>query len=87
VAQILQFKKAARRPTVPGSGNVVASSVIRSIGYDEATRGLDVTLVSGKTYRYFDVPLEIYARFLDAASKGEFFNLNVKNAFVFKEVN
>jgi hypothetical protein len=37
--------------------------------------------VSGKTYRYLDVPLEIYIDFIDAESKGDYFNNNIKDAF------
>jgi KTSC domain len=68
------------------SGRFFASSVIASVDYDEDTRELDIIFTSGKIYRYFDVPLAIYAEFLDAASKGVFFNANIKDAFRFAEV-
>ena len=54
--------------------------------YDDEARELDITFTSGKKYRYFDVPLEIYAEFLDAESKGKFFNDNIKGVFSFVEV-
>ena len=54
--------------------------------YDDETRELDITFTSGKMYRYFNVPLEIYAEFLDAGSKGKFFNDNIKGTFAFVEV-
>lgn len=64
----------------------VSSSVIRRIEYDENARDLDVTFVSGKRYIYHDVPLEIYVEFLDASSKGEFFNEHIKDRYAFAEL-
>jgi hypothetical protein len=64
----------------------LVSSTIKSVEYDDDARELDITFTSGKTYRYFNVPLEIYAELLDAGSKGKFFNDNIKGAFAFAEV-
>jgi len=60
----------------------VQSSTVRSIRYDHDARALDVTFTSGRTYRYLNVPLEVYVAFIDAESKGKFFNDNIENAFV-----
>jgi hypothetical protein len=68
------------------SGRFLVSSTIKSVEYDDDARELDIAFTSGKTYRYFNVPLEIYAEFLDAGSKGKFFNDNIKGAFAFAEV-
>jgi hypothetical protein len=62
------------------------SSVIVSADYDEAEATLDITFTSGKTYRYFDVPGDVYAALMDAESKGMFFNENIKGVFAFAEV-
>jgi hypothetical protein len=59
----------------------VRSSAVRSVRFDHDARTLDITFVSGKTYRYLDVPLEIYIDFIDAESKGDYFNNNIKDAF------
>ena len=68
------------------SGRFLVSSTITSAEYDDEARELDITFTSGKKYRYFNVPLEIYAEFLDAGSKGKFFNDNIKGAFSFVEI-
>lgn len=60
--------------------------MMTSIEYDEEAAELDVTFTSGKTYRYFEVSLDIYVAFLDADSKGTFFNAIVKDTFVYAEV-
>jgi hypothetical protein len=64
----------------------VQSSMMTFVKYDDDTCELDITFTSGMTYRYLKVPLEIYDGLLDAESKGEFFNENIKDAFVYSEV-
>ena len=54
------------------------SSVIRSYRYDPLQRKLELQFVSGRRYRYHDVPEETW-RF----SKGEFFNSNIRDHFRF----
>ena len=61
----------------------VDSSMIRRIDYDEAARELDITFTSGKTYTYFEVPKQVYERFLKASSKGQFFNRHIRGKFAF----
>ena len=57
------------------------SSVIRSYRYDPADRHLDLVFVSGRHYRYHDVPEEIYQEMRNAFSTGEYFNANIKDQF------
>jgi hypothetical protein len=64
----------------------VESSVMTFVKYDDDSGELDITFTSGKTYRYLEVPAEIYDGLLDAESKGEFFNDKIKDAFVYSEV-
>jgi hypothetical protein len=64
----------------------VQSSVMTFVKYDDDAGDLDITFTSGKTYRYLEVPLDIYDGLLDAESKGGFFNDNIKDEFVYCEV-
>ncbi|HEY7494173.1 MAG TPA: KTSC domain-containing protein [Candidatus Tectomicrobia bacterium] len=48
----------------------VASSMIHAVGYERATRTLEVVFNSGQTYQYSDVPPEEYAGLRAATSKG-----------------
>jgi len=64
----------------------VQSSVMTFVKFDDEAGELDITFTSGKTYRYLQVPAEIYDGLLDAESKGEFFNDSIKDAFVYSEV-
>jgi len=64
----------------------VESSMMDNLEYDESNSELDITFVGGKTYRYFNVPPDVYADLLDAESKGEFFNERIKDQYEFSEV-
>jgi hypothetical protein len=64
----------------------VRSSVMTFVKYDDDAGELDITFTSGKTYRYLHVPVEVYDGLLDAESKGEFFNDNIRDSFVYSEV-
>jgi hypothetical protein len=63
------------------------STVIRSFDYDPASRALDVTFVSGRRYRYADVPDEIAQAFAHARSKGGFFNTKIRDAYRYVELD
>ena len=55
------------------------SSAIRSVGYDVATKRLEVEFISGTIYQYVDVPENLYIDFMRAESKGAFFDRNIRN--------
>ena len=59
----------------------VDSSAIVRITYDDRTRTLFVTFVSGRTYAYDAVPRRVYEAFLAAPSKGEFFNGRIRDSY------
>jgi len=58
----------------------VESDALLSVGYDPDRRILEIEFNSGKIYRYFDVPEEIYAGLMTAASHGEFFSDHIRDA-------
>ena len=60
---------------------VVDSPSVRSIGYDKRTRTLEVEFKSGTIYRYASVPIEVWSEFLQAESKGQFFQRRVRDHF------
>jgi hypothetical protein len=63
------------------------SSVIRSYRYDPVEHYLDLVFVSGRRYRYHDVPEETYDAMRRAFSKGEFFNRYIRDQYRFSLVN
>jgi KTSC domain len=59
----------------------VESKTLVSAGYDVGTRVLELEFRSGEIYRYAAVPKAIYQALLNADSKGQFFNQNIRSCF------
>jgi hypothetical protein len=66
---------------------VMPSSVIRSYHYDPYEHALDLVFVSGRRYRYHEVPEETYDAMRKAFSKGEFFNAYIRDQYRYSLVN
>jgi hypothetical protein len=60
---------------------VVDSESLRSIGYDKRAQMLEVEFKTGSVYRYSSVPIEVWSEFLQATSKGQFFQVRVRDHF------
>ena len=65
----------------------VNSAAIETVTYDEWSRHLDIALATGRIYRYFDVPPEVYAELMDADSKGRFYNERIRDAYRYERLN
>jgi hypothetical protein len=63
------------------------SKAVRAIRYDAATRSLDVEFASASTYRYFDVPRDVYEWLLRVGSKGRFLNRLVKEKYRYERLD
>lgn len=59
----------------------VDSSNIEAIGYDPSTKELHVQFLKSGLYVYPDVPQEVFDEFLNADSKGSYFNRNIKPVY------
>jgi lysyl-tRNA synthetase class 2 len=82
-----ELRRAGTVVSKSGQGSrPMPSSVIRQFDYDPDHTALDVTFVSGRRYRYFQVPPMLAERFRRAASKGQFFNARIRNRFDYKEL-
>ena len=58
----------------------VESSLLSSVGYSSAAT-LELEFLSGAIYRYFAVPQTVFEGLIAAASKGAYFNRNVRGRF------
>ncbi len=65
---------------------MVKSSNIRSVGYDAATKTLEVEFQGGNVYQHEDVPQDLADRLVRAESVGRFYNQNVKGTFEAKRI-
>jgi hypothetical protein len=64
----------------------VSSSQIAAIGYDPATKVLEIEFNRGGVYTYADVPAEVHADLMAADSVGRYFSAHVKGVYEFKRV-
>jgi hypothetical protein len=62
------------------------SSVINHFNYDHKGSTLYITFVSGITYKYKNVPQQIYQMLKAAGSKGRYFNYHIKNKLKYKRI-
>ena len=60
---------------------VIASSMIRSIGYDAESAILEIEFNSGAVWQYFDFPESKWYEFEGAVSQGKFFHSDIKNQY------
>jgi lysyl-tRNA synthetase class 2 len=59
------------------------STVIRQFRYLPRERQLEIVFVTGRRYRYLDVPERTYAAMCESFSKGAFFNAHIRDHFGF----
>jgi hypothetical protein len=64
----------------------VKSSSLKSVGYDPATKALEIEFASGQVYRYADVPAESFADLMSAASIGRQMGAFKASGFAFEKV-
>jgi KTSC domain-containing protein len=62
----------------------VDSSTIASVGYAPEGRVLEVEFRRGPVYRYFGVPETAFIAFIDAPSKGAYFNTSIRSHFSYE---
>lgn len=64
----------------------VASSNIRSIGYDASTLTLEVEFKNSAVYIYSGIPTSLHTSLMRAPSKGSFFASHIKDRFTYTQI-
>jgi hypothetical protein len=64
----------------------VNSSSIRSAGYDERQRLLEIEFSDGRIVQYSGVPAEVHRRLMNAPSIMSYFRDNIEESFTAKRV-
>jgi hypothetical protein len=65
----------------------VESGNLEAVGYDPATRELQVQFLSGSLYSYAGVPQDLYDRILNSDSPGGVFAREVKNIYAYTRLS
>lgn len=60
---------------------MVASSIVLSIGYEPTSSTLEVEFKGGGIYQYYNVPEPIYQQLMTSDSKGQFLHVYIKPAY------
>ncbi|MDQ0309359.1 hypothetical protein J2S46_003915 [Kitasatospora herbaricolor] len=69
-----------------GGRRPVDSSALRSVGYDAASRVLEIEFVSGAVYSYADVPRRVHEELMDAPSHGRCFGRTVRGRYPYRRI-
>ena len=65
---------------------LVESSTLRSAGHDDQSAVLELQFRNGAIYQYWLVPRSVYLNLLGAASKGGYFNQNIRGRYPYQRV-
>ena len=65
----------------------VDSTAIQAIDYDEGRAKLFVRFTSGERYVYVGVPDEVHRSFVDADSKGRFFQAEIRDRYPYNRLD
>ncbi|CCJ37509.1 hypothetical protein BN140_2586 [Methanoculleus bourgensis MS2] len=65
---------------------IVESTSIKSIGYDQEEEVLEVEFQSGGVYQYIGVPRDVYGGLLAARSKGRYFGEFVRLSYPYEKI-
>ena len=64
----------------------IMSTAILRLSYDAFARELDVVFISGRHFRYFNIPASAYRAFVDAPSKAVFFDRQIRDRYACAEI-
>jgi hypothetical protein len=64
----------------------VNSSNLRSVGYDQSDKILEIEFHSGGVYRYDNVPHSVFQDLMDAPSHGKYFHAHIKGVYPYTKL-
>lgn len=64
----------------------VESATLARVAYDEARKLLQLEFSRRAVYLYFGVPPAVHRAFLDAPSKGRYFNQSIRGRFPYRPI-
>ena len=64
----------------------VKSRILRSVGYDESTKILEIEFQSGVIYQFSGVPPKVHAELVHSDEIGKYFSEKVRPKFQTKQV-
>ncbi|WP_321507701.1 KTSC domain-containing protein [uncultured Methanoregula sp.] len=71
---------------IPVERKPVKSRILRSVGYDESTKILEIEFQTGLVYQYSGVPLKVHADLMHSGEIAKYFSEKVRPKFQTKQV-
>ena len=71
---------------VTTEGRLWESSLITGSQWTPDYNELVIDFVSGSSYKYGEVPEDVYNSFCEADSQGSYFNINIKGKYPFTKI-
>lgn len=65
---------------------IVSSSNIASIGYDNDSQTLEIEFLNGSLYQYFDIPERVHDGLMGADSHGKYLARYIKGHYRYSKV-
>lgn len=65
----------------------VKSSNLKSVGYDQDAKTLEVEFHGGRIYEYYGVPPRVHQELMSASSLGKYHASNIKNVYACEEIS
>jgi len=66
--------------------HAVKSVILRSVGYDDSTKILEIEFHTGLVYQYSGVPSKVYSDLMRSGEVGKYFSDKVRTRFRTKQV-
>ena len=64
----------------------VKSRILRSVGYDDSTKIMEIEFQTGLVYQYLAVPPKVHADLMHSGEIGKYFSEKVRPKFQTKQV-
>jgi KTSC domain len=87
ITNYYQFTKPLSDGDIDMDRQPVQSCNLKSVGYDNNLKNLEIEFHSGLIYQYQNVPSHIFASLLSAPSTGTFFTDKIKNRYRSKRLD
>ncbi|MGA2105641.1 KTSC domain-containing protein [Methanoregula sp.] len=64
----------------------VKSCILRSVGYDDTMKNMEIEFHSGLVFQYSGVPSKVYSDLVSSTAVGKYFSEKVRNRFRAKQI-
>jgi hypothetical protein len=71
---------------IPVERQAVKSRILRSVGYDETTKNMEIEFQNGLVYQFSDVPPKVHKELMRSEEIGKYFTDKVRSRFRTKQM-